>query len=127
MRTRQLCLNCLILVLQLLIPIKFFITTFIDHRASPHQVFLKRSLLGICTAKTRLCRSILWSMREISFSDQSYEKVVSALQRDLRQNYHDYRRCNLICTEQARLFAVRFLPFRIYLYIEQIWSARKGK
>ena len=29
-------------------------------------------------AKTRLCRSILWSMREISFSDQSYEKVVSA-------------------------------------------------
>ena len=75
-------------------------------------------------ATERLCRSILWSMREIALSSNTYTQAVSLLQNDIRSNYLAYRQCALNQPERLRLGLLKLLPFSIYKAIERIMKKR---
>ena len=70
-------------------------------------------------AEKRLCVSIMYSLHEIANADQDYQKYVQPLRNDFKLHYRDYRKLDWSNKEKMKLWAWRYIPYRILCLVEK--------
>ncbi len=78
-------------------------------------------------ALSRLLSSILWSMREMALSKESFSKEMKKIRKELKSNFKVFKNIKTTTQQRLRLYMINYFPVSLYKMIECSIYLSRGK
>ncbi len=78
-------------------------------------------------ALSRLLSSILWSMREMALTKESFSKEMKKIRKELKSNFKVFKNIKTTTQQRLRLYMINYFPVSLYKMIECSIYLSRGK